>query len=77
MTNICVFVSLFCLSLFEVCFDQYDLDYLGRIKFLHVEIPYIYIHLSYLAVILPLLESGIILKAEVREQGSKGTDCSP
>ena len=23
-----------------VCFDQYELDYLGRIKFLHVEMPY-------------------------------------
>ena len=23
-----------------VCFDQYKLDYLGRIKFLHVEMPY-------------------------------------
>ena len=27
-------------SLFEVCFDQYELDYLGRIQFLHVEMPY-------------------------------------
>ena len=25
----------------EVCFDQYDFDYLGRIKFLHVEMPYL------------------------------------
>ena len=24
----------------NVCFDQYELDYLGRIKFLHVEMPY-------------------------------------
>ena len=24
----------------KVCFDQYELDYLGRIKFLHVEMPY-------------------------------------
>ena len=24
----------------EVCFDQYELDYLGRIKFLHVEMPW-------------------------------------
>ena len=24
----------------EGCFDQYELNYLGRIKFLHVEIPY-------------------------------------
>ena len=23
-----------------VCFDQYELDYLRRIKFLHVEMPY-------------------------------------
>ena len=26
----------------EVCFDQYELDYFGRIKFLHVEMPYGY-----------------------------------
>ena len=24
----------------KVCFDQYELDYLGRIKFLHVEMPH-------------------------------------
>ena len=24
----------------EICFDQYELDYLGQIKFLHVEMPY-------------------------------------
>ena len=24
----------------ELCFDQDELDYLGRIKFLHVEMPY-------------------------------------
>ena len=24
----------------KVCFDQYELDYLGRIKFIHVENPY-------------------------------------
>ena len=24
----------------KICFDQYELDYLGRIKFLHVEMPY-------------------------------------
>ena len=24
----------------EVCFDQYELDYHGRIKFLQVEMPY-------------------------------------
>ena len=24
----------------KVCFDQYELDYLGRIKFVHVEMPY-------------------------------------
>ena len=24
----------------KVCFDQYEIDYLGRIKFLHVEMPY-------------------------------------
>ena len=23
-----------------VCFDQYEFDYLGQIKFLHVEMPY-------------------------------------
>ena len=37
---VCLFV-LFCWSLFEVCFDQYKLDCLGRIKFIHVEMPYI------------------------------------
>ena len=26
----------------EVCFDQYELVYLGRIKFLHVEMPYLW-----------------------------------
>ena len=30
----------FLLAKKEVCVDQYELDYLGRIKFLHVEIPY-------------------------------------
>ena len=24
----------------EACFDQYELDYLGQMKFLHVEMPY-------------------------------------
>ena len=24
----------------KVCFDQYELDYLGRIKFVHVEMPH-------------------------------------
>ena len=24
----------------KVCFDQYELDYLGRMKLLHVEMPY-------------------------------------
>ena len=28
----------------KVCFDQYELDYLGRMKFLHVEMPYCTIH---------------------------------
>ena len=37
---VCLFV-VFCLSLFEVCFDQYELDYLGRIKFINVEMPYL------------------------------------
>ena len=36
---VCLFV-MFCLSLFKVCFDQYELDYLGRINFMHVEMPY-------------------------------------
>ena len=36
---VCLFV-LFCLSLFEVCFDLYELDYLGRIKYIHVEMLY-------------------------------------
>ena len=31
---------LFCLSLFEVCLDKYELYYLGRIEFLHLEMPY-------------------------------------
>ena len=46
----------FLLIKMEVCFDQYELDYLGRIMFLHVEMPncseifiyiflYIYIHM--------------------------------
>ena len=30
----------FLLTKKQVCFDQYELDYLGRIKFLHVEMPY-------------------------------------
>ena len=28
----------------KICFDQYELYYLGRIKFLHVEMPYYYDH---------------------------------
>ena len=30
----------FLLTKEKVCFDQYELNYLGRIKFLHVEMPY-------------------------------------
>ena len=30
----------FLLTKKKVCFDQYELDYLGRIKFVHVEMPY-------------------------------------
>ena len=36
---VCLFV-LFSLSLFEVCFDHYELDYHGRLKFIHVEMPH-------------------------------------
>ena len=31
----------------EVCFDQYELDYLGLIKFLHVERPYWHVDFFY------------------------------
>ena len=30
----------FLLTKNEVCFDQYELDYLGQIKFLTVKMPY-------------------------------------
>ena len=30
----------FLLTKKQVCFDQYELDFLGRIKFLHVKMPY-------------------------------------
>ena len=32
----------FLLTKMEVCFNQYELDYLGRIKFLHIEMPYLF-----------------------------------
>ena len=31
----------------KVCFDQYELDYLGRTKFIHVEMPYYFKVLSF------------------------------
>ena len=33
-----------------VCFDQYELDYYGRIKFLPVEIPYLPNRISIISV---------------------------